>query len=151
VEVAVLDISELPELPPDSRGDLVKAATRFRDGDLSGAVSAASAAVDAVTSRIFQSNNLGDPGRASFQERVGQSIKALRVVDQIERQLVELGWDPTDASRLGENVRGSLNQAAFVMQSLRSKMGDVHGTKPIVKPLVFDSIKWAQLIVRLLA
>ena len=44
VEVAVFDISDLPELPPDAHGDLLKAATRLRDGDLSGAVSAASAA-----------------------------------------------------------------------------------------------------------
>jgi len=45
---------------------------------------------------------------------------------------------------------GSLNQAAYVMQTLRSKMGDVHGTKPVLEPLVFDSLKWASLIVRLL-
>jgi len=36
------------------------------------------------------------------------------------------------------------------MQALRSRMGDVHGTKPILKPLVCDSIKWAELIVRIL-
>ena len=72
------------------------------------------------------------------------------VVAEIERQLVELGWQQPDAKQVAENVKGSLNQAANAMQSLRSKMGDVHGTKPILKPLVFDSIKWATLIVRLL-
>lgn len=151
VEVAVLDISDLPELPPDAHGDLLKAATRLRDGDLSGAVSAASAAVDAVTSRIYQIKNLGDPGSASFQKRVSRSLKALNTVGEVERQLIELGWEQQDANIFAENLRGSLNQAAFVMQTLRSKMGDVHGTKPILKPLVFDSIKWATLIVRILA
>jgi len=151
VEVAVLDISDLPELPPDAHGDLLKAATRLRDGDLSGAVSAACAAVDAVTSSIYESNNLGDPGAASFQEKVSQSLKALNTLGEIERQLVEVGWGQRDANALAQNVRGSLNHAAFVLQSLRSKMGDVHGTKPILRPLVFDSIKWAMLTVRLLA
>lgn len=36
------------------------------------------------------------------------------------------------------------------MQTLRSKMGDVHGTKPILKPLLFDSLKWAGILVRTL-
>lgn len=144
----VLDISELPELPPDARGELLKAAKRLRDGDLSGTVSAGSAAVDAVTSRIYQIKNLGDAGSASFQERIAKSLKALDTIGEIERQLVELGWEQQDAKIFAENVRGSLNQAAYVMQTLRSKMGDVHGTKPILKPLVCDSIKWATLIVR---
>ena len=151
VEVAVFDPSELPELPGGAHGDLVKAATRLRDGDLSGAVSAASAAVDAVTSKIYQQKGLGDPGHASFQERVSQSLRALNTVLEIERQLVELGWSQRDAKALADNIRGALNQAAFVLQTLRSRMGDVHGTKPILKPLVFDCIKWATLIVRLLA
>ncbi len=151
VEVAVLDISDLPELPLDAHGDLVKAATRLRDGDLSGAIGAACAAVDAVTSKTYQLKNLGNPGPASFQERVSRSFKATDAFGEVERQLVELGWEQQDARIFADNVRGSLNQAAYIMQALRSKMGDVHGTKPILKPLVFDSIKWATLIVRFLA
>lgn len=150
LEVSVLDISELSELPEISHGDLIKAATRLRDGDLSGAVSAACAAVDTVTSNIYQLKDLGDPGSASFQEKFNRSLKALNILRELEQQLVDLGWNQADANVFAENVRGSLNQAAFVLQSLRSKMGDVHGTKPILKPLVFDSIKWATLIVRLL-
>jgi hypothetical protein len=36
------------------------------------------------------------------------------------------------------------------MQTLRAQMGDVHGSKPILKPLVFDVVKWAELFVRTL-
>lgn len=150
LEVSIFDISDLPELPETSHGDLIKAATRLRDGDLSGAVSAACAAVDAVTSNIYQLKNLGDEGIASFQEKISRSLEALNTLGDLEQQLVDLGWNQTDANILSKNLRGSLNQAAFVLQSLRSKMGDVHGTKPILKPLVFDSIKWATLIVRML-
>jgi len=49
-----------------------------------------------------------------------------------------------------DNLRGALNQGAYVLQKLRSDMGDVHGSKPVVEGLVYDSIKWASLIVRLL-
>src|SRR3990172_4661358 len=118
VQVAVLDISELPELPSDSHGDLVKAATRLRDGDLSGAVSAACAAVDAVTSKIYRAKNLGDPGAASFQEKVSRSLDALNTLPEIELDLVGLGWDQATAKVFAKNVRGSLNQAAFVLQTL---------------------------------
>ena len=46
-----------------------------------------------------------------------------------------------------KNIEGALNQGAFVMQSLRSRMADVHGTKPVLRSLVFESLKWAELIV----
>lgn len=148
IELAILDVSELQELPPVSHADLVKAATRFRDGDLSGAVSAACAAVDSVTSRIYVEKNLGDPSRASFQEKVSRSLAAKGVWDDIRMQLVELDWAQADVKVFTRNLQGALNQGAYVMQTLRSQMGDVHGTKPILKPLVSDSIKWATLIVR---
>jgi hypothetical protein len=150
VEVQVFDPSELPQLPPESHVDLLKAAARLRDGDLSGAISSACAAVESVTSSVYHARNLGNPNSASFQERVSSAFRELGVVAEIERQLVELGWQQPEAKQVAENVKGSLNHAANAMQSLRSKMGDVHGTKPILKPLAFDSIKWATLIVRLL-
>jgi hypothetical protein len=151
LEIRLFDPSDLQELSGDAHVDLVKAATRLRDGDLSGSVTAACAAVDAVTSEIYRSNGLGDHGKASFQERVCQSLKALNTIGSVQQQLEVLGWNENDAKMFADNLRGSLNQAAYVMQSLRSKMGDVHGTKPILKPLVFDSIRWAELIVRLLS
>jgi hypothetical protein len=148
IEFAILDVSELPELPPVSHADLVKASMRLRDGDLSGAVSAACAAVDSVTSRIYVEKGLGDPSEASFQEKVSRSLAAKGIWDNIEKQLVELGWAQPDAKVFTKNLQRALNQGAYVMGALRSRMGDVHGTKPILKPLVFDSIKWATLIVR---
>jgi hypothetical protein len=51
---------------------------------------------------------------------------------------------------LRENLKGSLNQMAFVMQKLRAKMSDVHGTKEVLKPLVLDSLKYAQILIRMM-
>ena len=64
----------------------MKAATRLRDGDLSGAVSAACAAVDAVTSKVYETKGLGDPGKASFQEKVSRSLEVLDTLGEIEKQ-----------------------------------------------------------------
>lgn len=66
---------------------------------------------------------------------------------ELDRQLTALGWTQTEVSPFRKNLEGALNQGAYVMQTLRSHMGDVHGTKPILRSLVFDCLRWAELIV----
>ncbi len=149
--IDVFDPKDLVELSEDARQDLLNAAKRFRDGDLSGAISSACAAVDSVISAVYQEHGLGHPNEASFQERCKKAALAKGVVPVLEEQLKELGWLDKDIKLFKNNFEGALNQGAFVMQTLRSKMGDVHGTKPVLKPLVFDSIKWAGLLVRSLS
>jgi len=148
--IELFDLSELAELPSESLPDILKAAQRLRDGDLSGAISAACAAVDSATSSVFAESQIGDPTTASFQERCRKALLASGVVLKMEKELRDLGWDASEITLFRKNFEGALNQGAYIMQTLRSKMGDVHGTKPILKPLVFDSLKWAQLIVRAL-
>ena len=147
--IRLLDHRELEELPKESRDDLLKAATRFQDGDLSGAISAACGAVESITGKIYAEKNLGDPGPAAFQEKVARSLDATEILTKIESDLVQLGWDPEKARQLKQNLKGSLNQGSFVLQTLRSQMGDVHGTKATLKALVFDSLQWSKLIVRI--
>jgi len=85
------------------------------------------------------------------QELVKKSIDALGVKHCLMRELTEIGWPESDSKPLSSNIEGSLNQTAFVMQKLRSDMGDVHGTKPIISALVYDSIKWSSLLLRVLS
>jgi len=151
IPIELLDRAELEELDEVSRGDLIKAAKRFRDGDLSGALSAACGAVDSITNKIYEDKNLGDPNKASFQGRCTATLKAVGVFTAIGDQLKDIDWKDSGIVPFNKNFEGSLNQAAFVMQNLRANMSDVHGTKPVLKPLVFDSIKWAQILVRLLS
>jgi len=151
VQLELFDPADLAQLPEAPRGDLVKASQRFRDGDLGGAISAACGAVDMITSSIYAARSLGDPAKASFQERCGRALDAHKVLCNIEDQLRELAWDDATLKPFTQNFKGALNQGAYVMQTLRSKMGDVHGTKPILKPLVFDALKWAELFVRTLS
>jgi hypothetical protein len=106
--------------------------------------------VDAVTREIYKEESLGDPGAASFQEKVKKAITARQVFQSIEQELNDLEWNKGDIKLFRENLNKSINHAAYLMQELRSEMGDVHGTKPILKQLVFNSLKWAEIIVSLL-
>ncbi|WP_024951751.1 hypothetical protein [Cobetia crustatorum] len=151
IPIEVFDVSELIDIPDEAHTDIQKSASRLRDGDLSGALSAACGALDTVTSDIYSRYDLGDAGKASFQERIKKSIEALQVKDNLIRELTEIGWLESDYKPLSANLEGSLNQAAFIMQKLRSDMGDVHGTKPVISALVYDSIKWTSLLLRILA
>lgn len=148
--IEIFDVSELKDIPDNAHEDILKAASRLRDGDLSGSLSASCGALDSVTSSIYQEFGLGDPNKASFQERIKKSIDAIGAKGQLINELQEIGWNEGDFKTLSSNLEGSLSQAASVMQKLRSKMGDVHGTKPVISALVYDSIKWSLLLLRVL-
>lgn len=147
VPLEILDAGSLEWTPQECRRDLLKAAQRFRDGDLTGSISAACGAVDSATSNVYAQFGLGEPTQASFQERCRRAAQARGVVPALEQQLRELGWLPADIRPFQKNLEGALNQGAYVLQTLRSHMGDVHGSKPILAPLVFDCLRWAELLV----
>ena len=151
IPIEILDLSDLPELQEKAKEDLVKAAKRFRDGDLSGAISSACGAVDSVTSAVYEEKGLGEAGKTSFQERCKVAINAIGIFDNINNGLKDIGWKESGIIPFNKNFEGSLNQAAHVMQALRANMSDVHGTKPALKPLVFDSIKWSEILVRIMS
>jgi hypothetical protein len=151
IPIEILDKSDLEQLDEDCQEDLVKSATRFRDGDLSGALSSACAAVDSLTTKMYKIKGLNDLGKASFQEKCNVSINEIGIYGEIEKELKDIGWEESEIKKFRENFKGAINQAAYVMQTLRANMSDAHGSKPVFKPLVFDSIKWSQIIVRLLS
>lgn len=150
IPLTIVDPSDLPEISEEPRHDLIKAAERLRDGDLSGAVSAACGAVDTATATVYRWYGLGDPGKASFQERCKRSFEALGIEQSVGEQLRGIGWTSERIKLIQKNLSGSLTQGAYLLQSLRANMGDVHGTKLVLKPLVLSCIKWAELIVRTL-
>ena len=116
--IEVLDRSELVDVPDVARADLIKAASRYRDDDLCGALAAACAAVDSATNATYSRYQLGDPTRDGFQARCKKALDAEDAIGDLTRELRALGWNTADADLLGKNMRGSLNQGAFVMQSL---------------------------------
>jgi len=148
--IEIFDMSELNEIPEKAYKDIQKAASRLRDGDLSGSLSASCGALDAVTASIYEEFILGDPNKSSFQERIKKSMNAIDAKNNLQKELRDIGWDNSDIKPLSNNLDGSLNQAAFIMQKLRSNMGDVHGTKPVLSALIYDSLKWSLLLLRML-
>jgi hypothetical protein len=150
IPIDFFDPRETKFLPTSSLSDFSTALGRLVDGDLDGALTAACGAVDTVAAEVYQHHSLGEVGDASFQEKTMKAIGAMGSLDALKTQLVAIGWREDDATRLCQNLKGSLNQAAYVMQSLRSRMGDVHGEKPVLDAVVFDSLKLASVLVSLM-
>ena len=149
IPLELFDPADLSNLPPAAHDDLAKAADRIWS-DPTGAISAACGAVDSVTAEIYEHHALGHPGEAGFQERVTKSLKAVGSLDSLKDKLLAMGWTPEKANTFHKNLNGAINQAANVMQTLRSEMGDVHGSKPTLGILAFDSVRWAMIICSLL-
>lgn len=150
IRTSVLSPEDLDYIPEGARADLVRAAVRLRDGDLSGALSAVCGSIDSATSAIFEQHGLGEAGEASFQEKVTRSLEAIGTWQRATTELCQLGWQQPSAERFSHNLRGAVNQAAYVLQALRSNMSDVHGERAAIRWMVFDSLKWAQAILALL-
>ena len=147
--IEVLNPKDLGNIPQPAHDDLSKAAERLPN-DLSGAITNACGAVESICSKIYDKYSLGDIGGTSFQEKVNKSLEAVGALEKIQKELIELGWGENDANILCQNLKGSINQASYVMQKIRSDMGDVHGSKPALSVLAFDSIKWSMIISSLL-
>jgi hypothetical protein len=150
VPIEFFDPREKRFMPVSSLSDASRALGRLVGGDLDGALAAVCGSVDAAASRIYSQHSLGDPGKVSFQQRAMTAIDAAGSLEALKTQLVELGWTEDEAKLLCHNLKGSLNQAAYVMQSLRSKMSDVHGSKPVLEAAVFDALKLASVLVSLM-
>lgn len=146
VGVGVLDAREAAFLPPTSAAELARAAGRLAASDWSGAITSACGAVDLATQAIYVRDGLGDAGLASFQTKVNTALQRLGVFDDMERQFIEQGMQPDDARDVTNHLRQSTNHAAQALQILRRAMGDTHGSRPALKSMAYDAVKWAQAI-----
>jgi hypothetical protein len=74
----------------------LKAAKRWRDCDLGGAISAAVA-------KVYREASLGDPTRAMFQEGCKRAMAARGILVDLAGRLPELQWQPNDAVLFARN------------------------------------------------
>ena len=148
IPTELFDVSDLAELPEAARTDLVKAVTRLRDGDLDGSLAAACAAVDSAANAVYAEEFITAQPNDGFQARCTKALEARGTIARLTSELRAIGWEEGDSARLAKSLRGALRQGAYVMQTLHSRMSDVHGSKRVLKPLVSDSVEWAELIVR---
>jgi hypothetical protein len=145
VQVTLVDPGELARVSQAARAELLRAAARVPH-DPSGAITAACGAVDALTRGAYAAYNLGNHGDASFQEAVTRSLEAKGVWTNLAAELTAVGWEQNRVQQFVHNARGSINHAAFVMQTLRAHMGDAHGARATLDEMVFTSIKTAVVI-----
>jgi hypothetical protein len=142
VRIGLFDERELQFLPQAAVGEISTALDRLINGDLDGAVSAVSGTVETAVAALVANIDRN----ASFQEKAKAGLDAAGRLAALEAQLTAIGWPPERARMLVHNLRGMLNQGSFVMQILRSDMGDVHGAKKALEPVVYDMLKLASML-----
>jgi len=146
VPVEILDQREFKFLPTDSATELARATSRLMNGDYSGAITAACGAVDKLMQNIYQEHDIGNPGKVSFQAKVNTAANRLRIFEKMKQRFLELGLSEEDSSKLAEEIKKAINHATQALQILRRAMGDTHGSKPALRQIAYDSIKWASAI-----
>ena len=146
VPVALLDRREALYLPPSSAIELTKAMKRLVDEDETGAVTAACGAVDTLMQALYKTYDLGEPGKFSFATKVNTAAQELGIFEEMKCAFIDLGMTDTDADTIVAETRKATNHAAQMLQALRRTMGDVHGSKPALRHIAYDAVKWASAI-----
>ena len=119
---------------------------RYRDGDTSGAMTSVCGIVDSLTEHIYSHGNLGNHRDHSYQQRITRAFSSLE--DKFVQPLTRSSTDPQEISRLWDNYRGSINQAAYVLGSFRREFSDSHGVKIAPPELIQRALDCAIFIIR---
>ena len=148
--VELQSVVEMHQLPTLARDNIGRAIARYRDGDNAGALTSLCGAVDALTAEIYtKDSSLGDHWDDDFQKRV---VKAFRGREgELMSAFGADGCPSDEANRWWNNLRGAVNQAAYVMASLRRNFSDAHGNVKAPQILVQAGLDAAVFISRNLA
>ena len=146
VPTVFLDQREARYLPPSSASELAKAMKRLVDGDHTGAITAACGAVDLLMQHLYATHSLGDAGNVSFAAKVNTAVSRLQIFEAMKDEFILLGMEIGKADAVVADMRKATNHAAQVLQTLRTTMGDVHGSKPALRHSAYNTIKWASAI-----
>jgi hypothetical protein len=147
--LAAVDARELRFMPPNSVEQISTAFDRLSAGDEDGAIAAACSAVDTATITAYEKYGMGQPPE-SFQAKVNTVMARLKIYEEIETDLVQLGVKPESAREIASELHEATKHAANALQVIRRSLGDVHGKKPAYTRLTYDAIKWASAICGLL-
>lgn len=140
VEGASVDFSaEVREL-------LRTAYKRYGQEDYSGAMTAVCSALDQVTGCIYTKFRLGNRNDDSYQQRASRCFSALE--KEYRAHYLAASIEESEINRLWQNYKGAINQAAYVLGSLRRNASDVHGFSNCPPPLVRHAIDCGTFIIR---
>jgi hypothetical protein len=139
-----LRVDALPTpLSESVEGGLAKAARRYRDGDLDGAMTTIVGLVDEVTESIWMAHGLGNHKGASYHQRV---VKALGTREARFRRSLT-GMDTAEASQTWGAQQRAINGAGEVLAAYRRNYADVHGMKSPDAKLVEAALHAAALVI----
>lgn len=138
---------EAESLPEPMQIGLQKALKRYRDGDMSGAISAICGVIDKITETVYTKNSaFGDHKEASYQERIAKSYNVFE--HEFKATLKKGGFEDDETATVWQNQRQAINQAAYVMGSYRRNISDVHGDQKVDGKLVQQVLDNAVFIIR---
>lgn len=137
---------ETTQLPPPVQKSLADCLRRYRNGDAAGAMTSVCGVVDGLTAAIYENGNLGDHRGAAYQERVSKSFATLE--ENYVRSLCASGLTTEIATRIWQNHRGAVNQAAYVLVLFRQQFADVHGAQDTPLFMVQRALDCAAFVVR---
>jgi len=119
-----VDIS-LTDLPDNINQNLKKSLVRFRDGDISGAISSLCASIDTLTEEMYIKEEIGNPKDATFHERISKAFASLEKAfnnvlqrENIDKNKTKILWD---------NQKKAISSAGYVLGEFRREYSDVHG------------------------
>jgi hypothetical protein len=139
-----LRLDALPTpLSESVEGGLAKAARRYRDGDLDGAMTTIVGLVDETTGKIWAAHALGDHKAASYHKRV---VKAQATREAAFRASLA-GMDAGEAGRTWDAQKRAVNGAGEVLAAYRRNYADVHGAKSPDAELVEAALHAAALVI----
>jgi hypothetical protein len=139
-----LRLDALPTpLPESVEGGLAKAARRYRDGDLDGAMTTIVGLVDETTGKIWATHALGDHKVASYHERVVKAHATREAAFRASLASMNAG----EADRTWDAQRRTVNGAAEVLAAYRRNYADVHGAKSPDAELVEAALHAAALVI----
>jgi hypothetical protein len=147
--ISGLDIHPLTLQLPEAAQEAVRnCLKRYRDGDISGAMTAVCGLVDGITEQLYREHNLGNHRDASYQERISRAVTVHEGAFKDPLRGTSLAAEEID--RLWKNFRQACNQAGYVLGSFRREFSDAHGPAPAPPSLIQRAIDCAVFIVRVL-
>jgi hypothetical protein len=144
-----LDI-EIEKLPEPVQTNIQKAIRRYRDGDISGAVTAICGAVDELTERMYLAHpELGDHRNDSYHKRISKSYRLAEV--PFKNILKKVGFCDNDIRLMWDNQKKAVSQAGYVLGSYRRNISDAHGDQKVLAEVAQPVLDNAIFIIRSLS
>ena len=120
---------------------------RYRDGDYAGAITSICGAVDLMTEHVYDIKHIGNFYSDSYQQRISRAFASFEQEYKEEFNGID-GIDDAELTRIWNNHKGAVNQAAFVLGSFRRNISDAHGPSECPRQFVQKALDCGIFILR---